>query len=508
MARRTLQMGVAMPERTHSAEIHAGLDHPVVDGDGHWLEPMPVFLDYLRDIGGSKAVDAFFAARDQRSEVWYQMTPAERKERRHTRPTWWGFPGSTIDRATVMMPSLLSERLEEFGIDFSIVYPTLGLLGTTLPNVDFRRAFIRALNTMTAEMFADYSSQFAPVGIVPTHTPEEAIDELEHVVGELKLKAILINGTIKRPVPAYASDPEDVIKQPYYIDTLALDSVHDYDPLWRRCAELGVAVTTHSGSIGWTDRQSVSSFVANHLGHFAQSNHTFARALFLGGVTRRFPNLNFAFLEGGIGWACNLYADLIGHWEKRSHGPMLENLRPTNVDQVQLRQLLEQHGGKWLDGRADAVIENLDCFYPGLSAQELTDRETDIDEFAAVGIESKADIQTRFADNFYFGCEADDPITAWAFDERMDTRLKPIFSSDVAHFDVIDMTEVLEEAWEMVDDGLLTEADFRRFTFSNAVELHGRMNPAFFAETVVEAAAEAELAALGARKEAASTVSG
>ena len=25
------------------------------------------------------------------------------------------------------------------------------------------------------------------------------------------------------------------------------------------------------------------------------------------GVSRRFPALNFAFLEGGVGWACSLY---------------------------------------------------------------------------------------------------------------------------------------------------------------------------------------------------------
>jgi hypothetical protein len=27
----------------HAAEIRAGLKHPVIDGDGHWLEPVPVF---------------------------------------------------------------------------------------------------------------------------------------------------------------------------------------------------------------------------------------------------------------------------------------------------------------------------------------------------------------------------------------------------------------------------------------------------------------------------------
>ena len=40
-----------------AAEIHDGLRHPVIDGDGHWLEPIPIFLEYLNEVGGAKLVD-------------------------------------------------------------------------------------------------------------------------------------------------------------------------------------------------------------------------------------------------------------------------------------------------------------------------------------------------------------------------------------------------------------------------------------------------------------------
>jgi hypothetical protein len=36
-------------------------------------------------------------------------------------------------------------------------------------------------------------------------------------------------------------------------------------------------------------------------------------SLFFGGVTRRFSDLRFAFLEGGVGWACTLLGDLVDH---------------------------------------------------------------------------------------------------------------------------------------------------------------------------------------------------
>jgi hypothetical protein len=47
------------------------------------------------------------------------------------------------------------------------------------------------------------------------------------------------------------------------------------------------------------------------------------------------------------------------------------------------------------------------------------------------------------------------------------------------------MSEVLEEAWEMVDHGWIDEDDFREFVFTNPVRFFTRANPAFFDGTVV-----------------------
>ena len=64
-------------------------------------------------------------------------------------------------------------------------------------------------------------------------------------------------------------------------------------------------------------------------------------------------------------------------------------------------------------------------------------------------------------------------------------RLNAIFSSDVGHFDVPDMRMVLPEAYELVEDGLITADDFRDFTFANAVRLWGTQNPDFFKGTAI-----------------------
>jgi hypothetical protein len=105
---------------------------------------------------------------------------------------------------------------------------------------------------------------------------------------------------------------------------------------------------------------------------------------------------------------------------------------------------------------------------------------------------SKEDVRAVFSGNFYFGCEADDRATMWAFDPRMGVRLRPVFSSDFTYFDVPDFREVIPEAFEMVEKGFVTEQDFREFTFTTAARLHTRNNPDFKA-TVVEQAVADEL---------------
>src|SRR5215212_1575363 len=322
-----------------AAQIHNELKHPVIDGDGHWMEPIPVFLEYLAETGGAKAVDTM-RANWRKNDAWYRSTPEERQRNRMRRFIWWGVTANTYDKATALLPALLNERLPELGIDFAVMYPSFGLTINAIGEDDLSRAAARAYNTMTAEMFAPFANRFAPVAIIPARTPQSAIAELEYAVGKLGFKAIMLRGNQERTI-AGAAEGIDPQKAPFYCDTIGLDSPYDYDPFWKRCVELGVAVTQHSGSTRWSDRASISNFTFNHVGHFAESNHAFARSVFLGGVVRRHPKLNFGFMEGGVSWACQMYGDLIEHWEKRQRA---ELQYPDRTDMAQLRQYIDRYG--------------------------------------------------------------------------------------------------------------------------------------------------------------------
>jgi predicted TIM-barrel fold metal-dependent hydrolase len=479
---------MAYTKNSKSAAVRARLDHPVIDGDGHWLEPIPIFLDYLRDVAGPSVVDRF--VKKASDTTWYDLPPDERMRRRIHRPTWWGEPASTLDRATAMVPRLFYERLDDFGLDFCVLYTSLGLFYVSNPDAEIRQAVSRAVNRMNAEMFRTYAHRITPAAVVPMHTPEEAIEEATYAVRELGLKVLMIANHVRRPVPAFMRDGAEPNEMRTYVDSLGFESAYDYDPFWAKCAELKVAVTAHSGSMGTHWRESVWSFTYNHIGHFANASHAFAKALILGGVTHRFPQLRFAFLEGGVGWACNLITDLAGHWEKRRRAAMESQTRPTNLDLQRLKDLFREYGGRTYEEKTDEIFRCINLAEAFKTPEELTERayRQKFDDFAEVPVGSADELRRHFGERFYFGCEADDPITAWAFDRRGHHRLRPIFSSDVGHFDVVDMSEVLEEAHELVEDGLVSDEDFREFVFANPVRLHTALNPDFFKGTVVEGA--------------------
>ena len=159
--------------------------------------------------------------------------------------------------------------------------------------------------------------------------------------------------------------------------------------------------------------------------------------------------------------------NLVGGWEKRHYSAMVEHLKPTNLDTDRLSQLIASH--------------------------EYSALKKSLDDYAALEVTSEQELIDLFARNFYFGCEADDPTTAWAFDARMPARLKAMLGTDVGHWDVTDFADVLPEVWEMVEDGLLSETDLRDLTFRNPLELHTRMNPDFFKSTSIEGAVAREL---------------
>jgi predicted TIM-barrel fold metal-dependent hydrolase len=472
---------------TKAAQIRGGLSHPIIDADGHFVELAPLLnaemLTYLEEMGGPEVRDryALDTGLTDTSTVlaghqgaggtgWQAM------------PSWWGWATeNTLDRATAHLPALLYERLDEFGIDFTILYPSMTLAYLEVADDELIGLRCRAANRALANLFASYRDRTTVGALIPMIDPKLAVDELEFAVRELGFKTAVFAGHARRPI-----GPDGA----YRLDTFGIDSVFDYDPVWAKCVELGIAPVFHSSLQGHRVTRSATSYVYNHVGGLAASHESLCKSLFLSGVTQRFPTLRFGFLEGGVAWACSLLGDLAGHWEKRNANA-IRALDPDRLDVDALLALFDRYG----DERVHAGLIELRAYFTRPSA-----RPEQLDEFASAALDSVVALRDRFVPNFYFGCEADDRLVAWAFAENINTagaRLRPIFGSDISHWDVPDMTEPVEEAYELVEEGVIGEREFRELTFLNPARLHAGMNPDFFAGTVCEGAVRDALRADG-----------
>ena len=197
------------------------------------------------------------------------------------------------------------------------------------------------------------------------------------------------------------------------------------------------------------------------------------------------------FSKAASAGPAQLFGDLIEHWERRS-AKALERMHPDKLDRAKLMSLVEKYG---YDDIAAALRERGGL--PDPEQAYLTGNVEDIDDFSACKITKKEDWVDLYAKPYYFGCEADDRMNATAFGKNnpFGSKLNAIFSSDIGHFDVIDMRHPLPEAYELVEDGHITADNFRDFTFANAVKLWGTQNPRFFEGTRVAKEAAALLAA-------------
>ncbi len=465
-------------------EIRRRLGHPVIDSDGHVLEYMPAVLPFLRESLGARLFERWQSAKSPLARIM-DADPARRTATRAPQSAWWATPAeNTRDLATAVLPALLHERLPELGLDYAILYPTKGFGIAGIDDDELRQGVCRGFNAFYAETYRPYADRLTVAGVIPMHTPQEALAALDDCAAK-GFKVVAFPEGVMRPIP----EPDDAASpflmpgQRSWFDSFGLDSAHDYDPVWQRARAHGFAVTFHAGlghvPLSFT---SISNYTFNHVGAFAQRMHVLVKSLFLGGATRRLPGIDFAVLECGVGWAAILLHDLVEHWEKRNPRA-LAALDPARIDAEALERLFHQHGRALLERAGASPLR------AGLaSLPAIGEPPAERDDFRHLGAEGEEDLVPLFADRFYFGCEADDKTIAFAWSKAnpLGARLRPILSSDLGHWDAGELEAILPEAWSLVERGLLDEQQFAELVWQNPASLFRGANPRFFAGTAVE----------------------
>ena len=449
--------------------IKSRLDHPIIDSDGHAIEYLPLVRDILKEQAGEDAVAALDRTTGGAAAM-RGLAPEQMRGAGMIRISWWGLPArNTLDRATALLPALLAARVEEMGIDHAILYPTYGLGSAQQEDADLRRAD-RARVQHVLFGGVPGARRVAHAGRASSRCTraDEAIAELEFATSQLGLKAFMFGGPISRPVPGLDAP----LRVARWLDTLGVDSVYDYDPVWAKCVELGVSPTFHTASMGWPTHSSVSSYVYNHIGMFATAGETLARSLFLGGVPPSLPHapLRVPGRWRRMGGVALRVADLpLGEAQPRRD----RSLRPVHARPRAPRRSLRAVRQRGVPRSTRRARRRAPATEPSRRGPGHDRRVRGVG-----GARAPRTSATPTPTQFHFGCEADDPMTALAFDARrnpLGARLRAIFASDVGHWDVPDVREVLPEAWELVERrarhrGRLPGADVRESGVALGVE--------------------------------------
>jgi len=187
-----------------------------------------------------------------------------------------------------------------WGIDFGIVYPTAGLGIPRIGDDETRRAVIRGFNIVTADYFAKLSDRLTPAAVIPMHTPKEAIAELEFVTKELGSKVGMFgSGVAGRCQSPRSGAPRGSIRKSRGMRCSSTSSVSTATttttPSGKNARNLESRRPSTPAAAASDLRNNPSNFTFNHIAHFAAAGHAVAKGLFLGGVTRRFPDLRFGF---------------------------------------------------------------------------------------------------------------------------------------------------------------------------------------------------------------------
>src|SRR5438874_9827747 len=195
---------------TRAAHVRAEVGHPIIDADGHFVEVGPLLHDeivaYVEEAGGAPLRERFLAgtarALDTTTALADRSDPVVREQWR-AMPSWWGWQTHNLrDRATAHLPALLYERLDELGIDFTILYPSMSLGYFEVTDEELSSALCRAVNRRNARLFAPYRDRCTVGAMIPMNTPSQAIAEAEYAVRTLGAKSLLMAGYARRPLAA------------------------------------------------------------------------------------------------------------------------------------------------------------------------------------------------------------------------------------------------------------------------------------------------------------------
>ena len=293
----------------------------VIDADGHILEPLELWDNYIDPAFRSRAPQVFIDENGrERLRVEGKVVGSPfgigrlgaiglrdglvREAMKYCEGRKGGFD-----------PHARIVDLDVDGIDAAFLYPSIGLFSGAVADPALAAAMCRAYNRWLADYCAPYPDRLFGVAMLPMQSIDYAIEEMRFARKELGMR-----GGFLRPNP--------------YNNRMA--GHRDYDPFWAAAQDLDFAIGFHEGGASGMPTVGVDRFESRGAKHIV--SHTMEMMLvslsvIWDGVCERFPQIRIGFMESGGGWIAPWLDRMDRHFDDQGFNDSGLTIRPSELFQ-------------------------------------------------------------------------------------------------------------------------------------------------------------------------------
>ncbi|MFB6160558.1 MAG: amidohydrolase family protein [Haloferacaceae archaeon] len=229
--------------------------------------------------------------------------------------SWDQYMGESISRRSTDDPDEVHETLAELGIDYPVINNSAIFYRTS--RADVAANLMRGYNDAMLDVFLDEYDSFNGLISVAPHEPTKAAEEIDRLGDESNVVGVYVP----------TSGPFDPLGNP------------EYDVVYRAAADNDLPVVFHGSAEAFMlqfprQNEGFNSFLEVHSMAHSWSQMMTLTSLLVNGVPVKFPELEFVFLESGVGWVPYTTYRLNKEYSiRRQEAPLLERSPEEYVDE-------------------------------------------------------------------------------------------------------------------------------------------------------------------------------
>jgi predicted TIM-barrel fold metal-dependent hydrolase len=300
-----------------------GRAYNVIDADGHILEPLDLWDNYIDPAFRDRAPRVVKGENGKERLVIEEQAVGD-GQRGIGRIGAVGARQGVVEADTMAYkdgkpggfdPHKRIPDMDADGIDAAFLYPSLGLFSGAIHDPKLAAATCRAYNRWLADYCKPYPDRLFGVAMLPLQDVDLTIKEMTFARKQLGMR-----GGFIRPNPYN----EKTIHHP------------DYEPFWAAAEDLDFSIGFHEGASSGMPTVGVDRFEGRGARHII--SHTMEMMLacmsvIWGGVCERHPKIRIGFLESGGGWVAPWLDRMDRHFDDQGFNDSGLKTRPSELFQ-------------------------------------------------------------------------------------------------------------------------------------------------------------------------------